>query len=201
VAIPSLSADSGPTGSAGAGSPGAGSPGTERGGDAFDVLGLEPRYDLDPALLAERHRALSVALHPDRFSGRPPVERRLVLDRSMQVNSAYRTLRDPSERARVLAARLGIPDVGEVAHDLDLLERTMEQREALSAAVFAGDRARITDLARSARESEAAILLDLCNLFAAPEPGSAGVRLAHLLSRLRFTQRFVESAEAELEAP
>jgi len=77
----------------------------------------------------------------------------------------------------------------------------MEQREALSAAVFAGDRARITDLARSARTSEAALLLELCNLFSAPEPGSAGVRLADLLSRLRFTQRFVESAEAELEAP
>jgi molecular chaperone HscB len=186
VAIPSPSADQT-------------SPRAGRSDDAFDILGLEPRYDLDPALLAERHRALSLALHPDRLAGRPASERRLSLERSIEVNAAHRALRDPIERARILARRLGIPDEGEAANDLEFLERTMEQREALSDAVFARDQARILDLARRARADEAGILLGLRALFAAAEPGRSGPTLADLLSQLRFTRRFVESAEAELE--
>ena len=180
----------------------ASAPSEQRNGDAFDVLQLEPRFDLDLQALAERHRALSLALHPDRFAGRPAAERRLSLERSMQVNSAYRALRDPIERARVLAERLGLSLTAEIAHDPEFLERTMEQREALSEAVLAGDKARIGEFARLAREEEEALLLRLNDLFAAAVDSTPSVtKLLDLLSRLRFARRLVESSAAELEAP
>jgi molecular chaperone HscB len=177
-------------------------PGEQRNGDAFDVLRLEPLFDLDLQALAERHRALSLTLHPDRFAGRPAAERRLSLERSMQVNSAYRALRDPIERARVLAERMGLSLTAESAHDPEFLERTMEQREALSEAVLAGDKARIGEFARLAQDEERALLSRLSALFAAPvEPGRTVTSLMDLLSRLRFARRLLQSCEAELEAP
>lgn len=170
-----------------------------RDADAFDILRLEATFELDPKVLAERHRSLSLALHPDRFAGRPSAERRLALEQAMQVNSAYRTLRDPVRRAELLAQRRGIElDAGLVASP-EFLERTMERREALADAVLAGNLVRVEELAGEGRTEQAEVLRRLGVFFAGGHSG-APEALGALLSSLRFLQRFVEAAEAELEA-
>lgn len=165
--------------------------------DAFDTLRVEPRFDLDPKALAERQRTLSLALHPDRFAGRPSAERRLALEQAMQVNSAYRTLRDPVTRAEALARRRGITLPGETIMHPELLERAMERRELLSEAVLASDQQKQVELWRQAKAEQESEMGRLARLFedASPDAGALG----EMLASLRFLRRFIEAAEAELE--
>lgn len=172
--------------------------------DAFDVLRVDARFDLDAKLLAERHRTLSLALHPDRFAGRPSAERRLALEQAMRVNSAYRLLRDPVGRAEALAARLGLTLPGETTMNPELLERAMERREQLSEAVLAGDARQKERLLTQAKDEQAGEVARLSAFFtAAAVSGSAAASaevLGEILTSLRFLRRFIEAAEAELEA-
>jgi curved DNA-binding protein CbpA len=42
----------------------------------FELLGVPVLFALDEQELAKRHRDISRALHPDRYTGRPSSERR-----------------------------------------------------------------------------------------------------------------------------
>ncbi len=67
--------------------------------DPFATLGIDPAFNIDLAAVEQRHRDLSRALHPDKFSGAPAAERRLALNRAIEVNEAWRAVRDPIRRA------------------------------------------------------------------------------------------------------
>jgi molecular chaperone HscB len=144
--------------------------------DPFETLGLDPTFDLDLTALERRQRDLSRALHPDRYVGRPPAERRQALGRAIEVNDAARKLKDPIARAEVLLGRAGVA-VGETAEpkaDPELLMDMMEQREALADARRARDLAAVTKLARAVAERQRAALDRLRADFArATGPGAA----------------------------
>jgi molecular chaperone HscB len=164
--------------------------------DPFDTLGVEPRFDLDLAALEDRHRALSGALHPDRYSGRPAAERRMALDRAIEVNTAWRALRDPVKRAEALFQRAGI-EVGELAEPKptpDLLMEMMEVREELADAK--SDPARLAKLGERMREREKATLAKLAAGLAAGGDAHAYVPL---LGELRYLRRVFDELEAAEE--
>ena len=124
--------------------------------DPFDIFGVEPRFDLAIDELAKRHRTLSGTLHPDRYVGRPAAERRMALDRAIDVNAAWRTLRDSVRRAEALLERYGVA-VGEAAKSQAspaLLMEMMEVREALAEARSAADLDKISELADDMRARE-----------------------------------------------
>lgn len=71
--------------------------------DNFQVLGLDSRrLSLDTESLEEAFYALSRQVHPDRYQGLSPAERRMAEERSAALNVAYRTLRDPVARTEYL---------------------------------------------------------------------------------------------------
>lgn len=72
------------------------------GTDYFAALGLPRRMDVDTAALEATYHDLSRRFHPDRFATAAPRVRIISLENSALVNKAYRTLRDPWERARYL---------------------------------------------------------------------------------------------------
>ena len=168
--------------------------------DAFDVLGLEPAFDLDATLLEQRYRDLQRALHPDRFVKAQASERRASLARAVSVNEACRVLRDDLQRASLLLARhAGDPSAGarEVA-DPALLMEVMELREALSESKHGGDaaaRERLTaGVCAQQREATSALRSALGRL-AAGDP-SAREEAARALSRLRYYRRFLDEVSA-----
>src|SRR5882762_4148942 len=65
------------------------------GADYFAFFGLPRKLTLDLADLEQRFHSLSWKLHPDNFVRASEDERQLSLDRSSQLNDAYRTLQDP----------------------------------------------------------------------------------------------------------
>lgn len=169
--------------------------------DPFDTLGVEARFDLDDKALEERHRALSKALHPDRYVGRPAAERRMALDKAIAVNAAWRALRDPVKRAETLLERLGVA-TGELVEPKPspaLLMEMMDVREELSEAHHQKDLDRIGGVADRMRTKEADVLLRLRRGFdevAAANESSAASALVPLVGELRYVKRFFEELEA-----
>src|SRR5262245_30540129 len=119
--------------------------------DPFETLGIAARFDLDLKAVELRHRELSKALHPDRYAGAPAAERRLGLGKAIEVNEAWRVVRDPVKRAEALLRRAGVAvgETNEPKPSAELLMEMMESREAL------GDAARSKDLATIATLADA----------------------------------------------
>jgi molecular chaperone HscB len=113
----------------------------------FETLGLSPSFALDSGELEQRQRELNRAMHPDRHAGKGAGERRQALSRSMDINQAYRIVRDPASRAEALFEILGINGLGErTISDPTLLGEMLEQRELLDEARRGKDRERLHTL-------------------------------------------------------
>jgi molecular chaperone HscB len=96
----------------------------------FELLGMPERFALDPEELEQSFHRLSRLLHPDRFGGAAPAQRRLAIQRMTLLNDAYRALKDPLRRAEYLLQREGIGDAtGKPPQDPALLEAILEGRE------------------------------------------------------------------------
>src|SRR5581483_12006679 len=113
-------------------------------------------FAVDLAALERRYKELTRVLHPDRFARADPRARRASLARSVQLNEAWRTLKDPVRRAEYLLSLQGIEVGGEegtVRREGEKKERlpvpqallleVMELREGLAEARAAGDAARV----------------------------------------------------------
>jgi molecular chaperone HscB len=165
----------------------------------FELLGVPALFALDEQELEKRHRDLSRALHPDRYTGRPVSERREALNRAISVNEAFRKLRDPLSRAEALLLQLGreISETNQPKPEPALLMQVMEQREALSNARRAGDRARIESIAAAAEGRAEDAAERMADAFS-EEP----VPVEHvlkLLGELRYLRRLKEEAGAALD--
>jgi len=175
----------------------------------FETLGLTPRYALNAGELEQRQRELNRALHPDRHSKSGGAERRRALSRSMDINQAYRMLRDPVTRGEAMLAELGAApgSTSTVATPPALLMEMMEQREALAEAAQRNDIQAIAALRESLSKRQQTLQARLAAAFgeakeiqesgAAPDLGAA----LELLGELRYIRRFadeVAAAEDEL---
>ncbi len=164
--------------------------------DPFSLLGVEPRFGLDLGALEKQHRELSRTLHPDRFVGAPARERQLALSRAIEVNEAFRALRDPVSRAVALLRVLGsAPDEGkEPPSSPSFLMDLLEAREALAEARAERDLGAVHRLVAEARGREEACLSALGRaLDGVPRDLAAAVAR---LGELRYARRFLSDAEA-----
>jgi molecular chaperone HscB len=99
----------------------------------FEIFDLTPGFAIDLALLTGRYRELQRQVHPDKYAQGSDQERRLAVQMAANINDAFRTLKDPVERASYLLRLHEISVDDESARRLDpefLLEQ-MELREAL----------------------------------------------------------------------
>ncbi len=101
--------------------------------DYFTFFGLPQKLVLDVAELERRFHELSWKLHPDRFAQAGEQERRLSLDRSAQLNDAFRTLREPVRRVEYLLWLAGKRKEGQSKQlaPPELLEEVFELNESL----------------------------------------------------------------------
>ena len=101
--------------------------------DYFAFFGLPQKLGLDSADLERRFHALSWKLHPDNFVRASEAERELSLERSSQLNDAYRTLLDPTARVEYLLAHEGMRREGQQKQQAppELLEEVFELNESL----------------------------------------------------------------------
>jgi molecular chaperone HscB len=169
--------------------------------DPFAVLGVPARFEQDPVELERVYKSLTRKLHPDRFAKADPRARRYSLERSTQVNDAFKQLRTAASRAETLL-RMGGVSVGEErgGHDASVdpafLMEIMEQREALAEARAAGDRAALTHMEQDMRARRDAVMTRVAEGFAR----CALADVARELGTLRYYDRFLTEIESMEEA-
>ena len=103
------------------------------GADYFAFFGLPEKLSLDDTQLESEFHTLSWKLHPDNFVRSSDFERELSLNRSSELNDAYRTLREPISRVEYLLLRRGLRKEGTAKQQAppELLEEVFELNESL----------------------------------------------------------------------
>jgi molecular chaperone HscB len=176
--------------------------------DHFAVLGVARRFDVDLAAVEAAYKELSRKLHPDRFARADPRARRASLQRTVQLNEAWRALKDPMKRAEYLLELGGVKIAtddggarsGGVAASPALLMEMLELREELGDARAANDDAKVRAMGEAMRARvarvEAAVGAGLVGTPAVEQLEAVGRELV----ALRYYRRFLDEVAAHEDA-
>jgi molecular chaperone HscB len=100
--------------------------------DYFTCLGFPRRLMMDQSELEARFYELSRAFHPDFYQNKTETEKTISLGNSATLNTAYRTLRDPIQRAEyLLDLEAGAVKTIRTSPPADLFEEILELQETL----------------------------------------------------------------------
>jgi molecular chaperone HscB len=180
--------------------------------DYFRVLGAAREFVVDLTELERRYKETTKMLHPDRFARADARARRASLERSVQLNEAWRTVKDPVRRAEYLLSLHGL-DIGEMAvggrpdqagaHATlpvpqVLLMEVLELREALAEAQANRDLREVEALMAKVRSRLDTVMDDVATGFAVSSP-DLGTIAARLVT-VRYYRRFLDEARLILEA-
>jgi molecular chaperone HscB len=189
-----------------------------RDADYFAFFALPQKLQLDEAALEQRFHQLSWKLHPDNFVKASEYERNLALERSSELNDAYRTLRDPISRVEYLLLRAGVRKEGTTKQQAppELLEEVFELNESLDelreaksdGADLTELRAKLTAAQQSFQEKLAEVDAELNAVFAEwdralaspenPARGPVMAKLNELLNRRSYIRNLVRNVGEEL---
>ena len=161
--------------------------------DAFGLLGLPARFDLEPQVIERAFFDRSKELHPDRFASAPAAERVAALSRSRALNDAYQILKKPVARAEYLLARAGVTIGANEQVEPELLMEVLELREEL--AENRANVAVVEKLQRDMRARRDAAVGRLPSLFERSDLGE----IKKQLILLRYLDRYLEECDAALD--
>jgi len=163
--------------------------------NAFDLLGLPAKFDLEPQLIEQAYFDKSKELHPDRFATAPAAERVVALSRSRALNDAYQTLKKPVSRAEYLLERAGITIGDNERLDADHLMRVLELREELAEATAVKDLAKIEELRGAMVKRRDRVLAEIERAFAAGVLDDA----KRAVIAMRYIARYLEACDVALD--
>ena len=100
--------------------------------DYFTCLGFPRRLTIDPAKLETKFYELSRVFHPDFYQNKSETEQAISLSNAATLNTAYRTLRDPIQRAEyLLDLEAGAAKEIRTSPPADLFEEILELQDTL----------------------------------------------------------------------
>ncbi len=120
----------------------------------------------------------------------------MALGRAIEVNEAFRTLKDPVRRAEALLARQGVQsgEGKEPPASPALLMEVMERREALAEIRHSKNEGALSRLIAEVRAEDARAQLALTAEFALETPNFA--EILKRIAELRYYRRFLDEASA-----
>lgn len=161
----------------------------------FELFGLAPAFALDPESLERRYREIQSQVHPDRFAHAGDAERRASLQWTTRVNEAYRTLKDPVQRAKHILELHGVDVAFETNTQMpaEFLMQQLDLREELEGAVSSKDAAALERLKSDLSGNRKALIGQIGETIDSRKDyaGAAG-----LVRKLMFLDRL----DAEIEA-
>jgi molecular chaperone HscB len=163
--------------------------------DAFELLGLPARYDLDAQLIERAFFERSKETHPDRFATAPAAERVAALSRSRALNDAYQVVKNPIARAEYLLARAGVTIGDNERVEPELLMEVLELREELAEARVARQLPRIESLRATMAARRNAAVATLNGLFTTGDLAA----LKRQLIVLRYLDRYLAECDDALD--
>jgi molecular chaperone HscB len=177
--------------------------------DRFAALGVPRKFSIDLEVAEGNFKKLSRQVHPDRFATSDPRARKAALSRTVQLNEAWRTLKDPMRRAEYLLELAGFGLKGddrkpasqdaatrEVSAPPTLLMEILELREELSAALRAGNSGKVHAMAEAMRARRADTFAALATALDDPS-GAKMDEAARSMVELRYVQRFLDEVPAD----
>ena len=150
---------------------------------------------MEKEVLEKAYRDIQSRVHPDRFASAGDAERRASLQWTTRVNEAYRTLKDPVQRAKHILDLHGV-DVAfetDTAMPVEFLTQQLELRESLEVAVDRKDAVALDGLRKILFEQRKALQEEIQKLIdnSKDYKGAAG-----LVRKLMFLQRLDEEVDA-----
>lgn len=161
----------------------------------YELFGLPEGFAVDASALDAAYRSVQGAVHPDRHSAGSATDRRIAMQLAAQANEAYRTLRDPLQRAAYLCALHGVdPQLhSNTAMPAAFLAQQMQWRERLDDAREAGDCGAVQTLRGELERARATLLAGIAEAIDGARDFAAA---AALVRQLTFVERF----EADVDA-
>ena len=155
----------------------------------FTVFQIEPQFDIDTDSLEQNYRTLAARFHPDRFASASAFEQKQAVMMSSTVNEAYRTLKNPTDRAAYLLRQQGI-DADAPEHTSfapEFLMQQMEWRETLAEARGGQDQTALTALDKEISGAQQELWQDLREAFRRQQYEDAAqlVRQGRFLDKLK----------------
>jgi molecular chaperone HscB len=162
----------------------------------FALFDLPLRQAQDRAEIDRRWKAWQTRVHPDRFTAQGAAAQRVAMQWSVRINEAYRRLKDPLERARVLCELHGAAIEAErnTAMPPAFLMQQMAWREALDEA---DGEAALEALAAEVAQEQGRLF---AQLGAAIDERQAWAEAATLVRTLMFVRRFSADVDDRLAA-
>lgn len=161
----------------------------------FELFGLAPAFALEAEALERSYREIQSRVHPDRFAHAGAAERRASLQWTTRVNEAYRTLKNPVQRAKHILDLHGVDVAFETDTHMpaDFLMQQLELREELEAAVHKKDFSRLDGLREGLKLQQRALQRQIGEAIDSRKdyPGAA-----QLVRKLMFLDRL----DAEIDA-
>ena len=167
----------------------------------FTIFDLPATFSLDANVMSARYRDLQAAVHPDRFVNATDADKRIAMSRTVDLNEAYTTLKDPVRRAMHLLSLVGVDglDAKNTSMPADFLMQQIDWREALADARLKEDDDRLEEMSAEL----ASTLASLGDTFDAAYSGEHFAVATTLARKMRFMQKLseeVDAALAELDA-
>ncbi len=161
----------------------------------FDLFGLAPAYALETDALERSYREIQSKVHPDRFAHAGDAERRASLQWTTRVNEAYRTLKDPVQRARHILELHGVDVAFETntAMPPEFLMQQMELRESLEQAKSP---AALDEMRKHLRQDKARLQSQIAEALDSRKDYAAS---AGLVRKLQFLDRLDEEIDSAYE--
>ncbi|MFK7642094.1 Fe-S protein assembly co-chaperone HscB [Neisseria oralis] len=155
----------------------------------FTLFQLEPQFDIDTDSLEQNYRTLAARFHPDRFASASAFEQKQAVMMSSTINEAYRTLRNPTDRAAYLLRQQGI-DADAPEHTSfapEFLMQQMEWRETLAEARGGQDQTALPALDKEISGAQQELWRDLREAFRRQQYENAAqlVRQGRFLDKLK----------------
>ena len=177
--------------------------------DRFAVLGLPRKFEVDLGAAEAAYKDLSRQFHPDRFAKADPRARKAALARTVQINDAWRTVKDPLRRAEYLLELAGYALAGgekspemsktrKVSAPPTFLIEILELRDELAAAQRAGDAVKIAFMSEEMRGRAAEAMKTIGTSIDLGTPAGLD-EAARALMSLRYYQRFLDEVQAHEE--
>ncbi len=160
----------------------------------FELFGLQPAFAVDQQALERSYREIQSRVDPDRFAHAGDAERRASLQWTTRVNEAYRSLKNPVQRASHILALHGVDVAFEsnTAMPAAFLGQQMELREALENAIQRKDVKSLDALQKSLARDKEVLEKKLAQSIDADQDYQAASGLVREL-------QFLEKLEAEID--
>lgn len=167
----------------------------------FDLFGLAPVYALATDALERSYREIQSQVHPDRFAHAGDAERRASLQWTTRVNEAYRTLKDPVQRAKHLLELHGVDVAFETntAMPAEFLMQQMELRESVEKAVSKKDPSSLDVLRKDLNRARHSLQQQLGDTIDTKKDYAAAAGLVRKLQFLDKLDREIDAAYETIE--